>query len=126
MATLPRKIAGFSFQDPEAAGLPAQVPDQLIVGNSVQPGAGVLGEGFVLPNRESCHEGALDRVLHKLEMRRADPAREHGHQPAVFVPEEMLNQARCGQGPASSRISTLEPGIIRIPGHSLATSTARS
>ncbi len=125
MATLPSKIAGFLFQDPEAAGFPTQIPDQLIVGDPVQPGAGVLGKGLVRPGRERGHERGLDRVLHKLEMRRAGPAREHGHQPAVFVPEEMLDQARSGQGPATSRISMLEPGVIGT-GISLATSSARS
>lgn len=65
-------------------------------------------------------------------------ARKRGHQPAVLVPKEMLDQARLGsrppsvamlgnvaQEPAISRISMLAPGII-IPDIPFATSSALS
>ena len=70
----------------------------------------------------------------------ADLAREQRDQPAVFVPEEVLDQTRRGRRDQVSwreltsqdrgiswisRTSTLEPGII-TPGLSRATSSARS
>jgi hypothetical protein len=48
--------------------------------------------------------------------------REQRDQPAVLVPEEMLDQAGCGQLLPISRISMLAPGM-RMP---FATSTASS
>ena len=119
------KIAGFAFQKPKASGFLAQIPDQLIVGDPKQPGAGILGKTVLRPGRERSHERTLDRILHELDVLRAGPTREHGHQPAVFVPEEMLNQSPCCQGPAISRISMLDPGLVN-PGLSRATSSARS
>ena len=131
---------GGPLQNPEPAGLPPQVSDQVVVGDPVQPGAGIVGKALRRPGRERGHERALDRVLHELEMPHADLARQQRHQPAVFVPEEMLDQARRGgragtvsgseppvKSPPSpgSPISTLDPGII-TPGLSLATSSARS
>jgi hypothetical protein len=137
------------LQNPEPIGLPAQIADQVVAGHAIEPRAGVVGKASIGPRGERGQQRALDCVLYRLEMTHARLARQQRHEPAVFVPEVMLDQSRCrgggggggrrragtissvwsvwsvDQGPATSRISMLDPGIT-APGHSLATSIARS
>lgn len=125
MVAFSGKIDSRLFENLEAAGFLAQLSDELVMGYPVQPRAGVIGKALGRPSRERRHEGGLNRVLHEFDMPHSDSAGENGHQPAVFVPEEMLNEDGCCQGLAISRISMLDPGIIK-PGPSRATSSARS
>jgi len=77
-------------------GRPPQVAHQIVRGHTIEPGAGIVGAALSRPSRERSHERTLDSVLDKVEMPDANPAREQRHQPAVFVPEEMFDQVRCG------------------------------
>src|SRR5882757_3197490 len=120
-----RKIPNGFFQNLQLAGLLTKVLDQPIASDLVEPCARVFRHSLLRPGGERCHERGLDRVFRELDMPHAHPAREHGDQSAVIVPEEVLHQARSFQGLAISRTSTLDPGII-TPGPSLATSSARS
>ena len=119
-----RRVVGGPLQDPEPAGVLAQIADQVVVRDAVEPGAGVVGKPVGRPRGERGHERGLHRVLDELEVPDADHAREHRHQPAVLVPEEVLDQTRRGdrsrrsrcdvvaQTAAISRISMRAPGIM--------------
>lgn len=123
-----RMIRAFSggvrrpLENPEPAGPLPQLPHQVVVGHAVQPGARIIWNAIRGPGRERGQECSLHRVLHDVEMARPDSAREQGHESAVLVPEEVLDQV--GHGPATSRISMLDPGISI--GMARATSSARS
>ena len=124
------------LQNPQPAGLPAQVADQAVVGDAVEPGAGIVRKALGRPRRERGQQRALHRVLDDVEMPHADLARQHGDQPAVFVPEEMLDQPGAAVAPGRpsglGRVKGPPPRGSRcsIPasasGISLATSIARS
>jgi hypothetical protein len=130
---------GGPLEDPQSARFPPQLPHQPVVGHPIQPGAGVFGKALVGPCRERTHQRRLDGILRELQMAQSGNASEQGDQPAVFVPEEVLDQAGHGaraaravgfgrarqEAPAISRISMCAPGII-IPGISFATSSAPS
>ena len=118
-------LAGRAVEEPEPSRLAPEVADQAVVGDPVQPRARIVGHSVGGPVAERGHEGGLDRVLHHLEMLDAGHARERRDQASVFVPEEVLDQARLGQDRVISRISTRVPGIT-IPGPSFATSSACS
>src|SRR3977135_1253996 len=120
-----RKIPNGSFQTLQLAGLLTKILDQPVASDLVEPRARVFRQSSLRPGGERGHERGLDRVLHQLDMPHTHPAREHGDQPAVIVPEEVLHQARRFQGLAISRTSPLDPGPI-TPGLCLATSSARS
>jgi len=138
MVAISLEILGCPLEYPKPTGFAPQLTDQVVVGHPVQPGGGVVGKTLGGPCRERGHQRGLNRVLDDFEMAHPGQAREHGHQPAVLVPEEMLDQAGraaadvmasnlepAGQELAISRISTLAPGIA-IPGISFATSSAPS
>ena len=67
----------------------------------------------------------MDGVFDRVQMDEADPAHEYGHQAAILVAEEVLDERGAGQSVANSRISRLAPGAI-TPGHWRATSMASS
>jgi hypothetical protein len=120
-----RKIPNGFFQNLQLAGLLTKLLDQPVASDLVQPSARVFRQSLLRPGGERSHARGLDRVFHELDMPHAHPARQHGDQPAVIVPEEVLHQAWRFQWLAISRTSTLDPGVI-TPGLSLATSSARS
>jgi hypothetical protein len=125
MASPIRKIPGRSFQNLQATGFLTKVLDQPAIGDLVKPRAWIIRQRLLRPGCERGQERRLDRVLHEFDMPHTHSAREHGHQPAVLVPEEVLDKQRRFQGPANSRTSMLDPGIPN-PGLSRATSSARS
>jgi hypothetical protein len=88
-----------------------------LLANTIATGAGLVALILALGPISGAHFNPAVTL--------ADPdlARQQGHHPAVLVPEEVFDQLP-GQGPASSRISMLDPG--RSPGLSRATSSARS
>jgi hypothetical protein len=106
----------------------------VIVRGAVEPGAGVVGTALRRPRRECGEQRRLHGVLDQRKVPRPHLPGEHGHEPAVFVAEEVLGEARRGgrlrarpaaarHEPAISRISTLEPGPM-TPGLSRATAIA--
>ncbi len=66
----------------------------------------------------------LNGVLYDLDVLHPHSARQRGNEPAVFVPEEVLNQLGGGQGVLIGLTSMLDPG--NTPGLSRATTTASS
>src|SRR5690606_8894253 len=98
----------------------AQRSDELVVRHAVEPRRRIVGQPRARPGFERGHQGGLNGVLDRLYVLHAHPARQHGDQPAVLVPEEMLDQASRAQGVWISMTSTPEPGRTS-PGHSRAT-----
>lgn len=99
--------------------------EQRVVRHAIEPGTRLVGPSPIVPRGERRHHRRLNGVLDELEVLRAHPAHEHGHEPAILVPKEVLDEDRRGQGPTISRTSQLDPGRMS-PGHSLAMSSARS
>jgi len=93
-----RKIPNGFFQNLQLAGTSDEGPgsaDCERPGRAMRPG---LPHSLPPSSGERCHERGLDRVFHELDMPHAHPAREHGDQSAVIVPEEVLHQARRFRG----------------------------
>ena len=120
-----RIFARRPLEDPEPSRLAAEVADQAVVGDPVQPRARIVGHSVGGPVAERGHEGGLDRVLDHFEMLDAGHARERRDQASVFVAEEVLDQAAAWSGPRDLPDLDRDPGIT-IPGPSFATSIACS
>ena len=85
-------------QDATATGSPAQLSHEIVVRHSKEPGRRIVGQASHGPRLECGHQRGLNGVLNRLEVLHSYPAREHRDQPAVLVPEEVLNEAGCAQG----------------------------
>jgi len=86
-----RRAPEFGADRPFAAD-----PHQTVVGHTIQPRAGIVWTALSRPTSERGQECTLDRVFDDVEMAHADLARQQRHQPAVFVPKEMFDEARRG------------------------------
>ena len=82
-----------ALQDSEPTSRLPQIPHQIVVGHTIQPRAGIVWTALSRPSRERGQERTLDRVFDDVEMAHADLARQQRHQPAVFVPKEMFDEA---------------------------------
>jgi len=131
-------VARRALENLQLAGVAAQRTDQIVVGDAIQPRAGVGRQAIRGPRRERSRERGLNRVLDPLDVAHAGGAHQRGDEAAVFVSKEMLDQARrkrrarrrrwsgfAGQKLIISRISTRAPGMS-MPGISRTTATAAS
>ena len=103
------------LQDAAAARSLAQLSQKVVVRHPKEPGRRIVRQTRNRPGLECRHQGGLNGVLDSLKVLHAHPARQGGDKPTVFVPEEVLNQFRRGQGVLISLTSTLDPGIA-VPG----------
>src|SRR5436190_22681971 len=113
------------FQDSLPMRSLAQLSHELVVRHPKKPRRRVVRQTGPCPRLERGQQSGLNRVLDRLDVLHTGPARQHRDEPAMFVPEEVLDQLGCGQGVWISLTSTLEPGIA-TPGDSRATRTASS
>ena len=85
-------LSALTTENPVNAG-------QVVTGHPVQPSAGIVGKALGRPGRQRGQERALDRILHQGDMPHAGLARQQRHQPAIFAPEEMLDQGETYTNP---------------------------
>jgi hypothetical protein len=79
------------LQKSAATCFPSELPDEVVVRHTIQPGAGILRKGLSCPSGERGKQRALHRVLHNVDVPNAHPARKQGDQPAIFSPKEMFD-----------------------------------
>jgi hypothetical protein len=99
------------LQDATAGRSLAQLSHEMVVRHPKEPGPRIVRQTRNRPRLERGHQGGLNGVLNSLDVWHSHPARQRGNKPAVFVPEEVLNQLGRRQAVLISLTSTLEPGI---------------
>ena len=82
---------GGLFAESQAARLVTEILDEPMVRDPVEPRTRIFRYCLLCPGCERGHERGLDRVFDELDVAHADPPPEHGNQPAVVVPEEVLH-----------------------------------
>src|SRR5260370_178488 len=86
------------LENATAARSPAQLSHKVVVCHPKEPSRRIVRQTRNRPGLKCGHQGGLNGILNIIDVLHSHAARERSNEPAVFVPEKVLNYLGRAQG----------------------------